>query len=53
MLVLNFRTDGAPVPIETRQPRWFFSGVEGHVVLASFQRRRIGLLATRVLSMYV
>lgn len=52
-LVLNLRTDGAPVPIETRQPSWVFNGAEDHVVFASAQRRRMGLLAARVLSLYI
>ena len=51
--MLNFSTDGAPVPIETRQPSWLFSGAAGYVVFASAQRRRMGLFATRVLSLYV
>lgn len=51
-LVLNFRTEGAPVPIETRQPSWLFSGAGGYVVFASAQRRRMGLFATSVLSLY-
>lgn len=51
--MLNLRTDEAPVPIETRQPSWCFSGAAGYAVVASVQRRRMGLFATRVLSLYV